>query len=182
MKYFTVFKQSMSDEKPATVQSGGIYGSAAGVAFILMLTVFLFYWIQTSKPSFAPYLYIATPITFYIIAFCGTLAAQHGACGSINAGSAALASVYTLGYIVLGYIISSFEFVRSPIASMFYDGEKRSVRSVESDMSDTYKTDDGKEHKVTFKGPMIKTFAVAYYVFFLGFIGQTSGGGMAIKC
>ena len=172
----------MSDEKPATVQSGGIYGSAAGVAFILMLSVFLFYWIQTSKPSFAPYLYIAAPITIYVIAFSGTLAAQHGACGSINAGSAALASVYTLGYVVLGYIISSFEFVRSPIASMFYDGEKRSVRSVESDTSPTYKTDDGKEHKVTFTGPMINTFAIASSVFFLGVIGQTSGGGMAIKC
>jgi len=182
MKYFTMFKQRMSDEKPATVQSGGIYGSAAAIAFVFMLSVFGFYYISVSAPSAVTYLYIAAPILIYGFAVGGTVLTQFLACGSINAGSAALASVYTLGYVVLGYIISSFEFVRSPITSIFYDGEKRSVRSVESDTSDTYKTDDGKEHKVTFKGPLIKTFAIAYYVFFLGFIGQTNAGGLAIKC
>jgi len=153
-----------SNEEQTPINIGSLMGWSVFTGFSLAIFVVLSAW---AMPVFSKTTqwFILFCIVAYIMPFLSTLIAQTIRCkGSIDAGHAAVGSVYTLGYILVAYAITNAEFIRSLVESCMYGDDQKTVKSLEAEY------------------PMARYFTLAYYVFFGAVIGQIQGGGMAIKC
>ena len=155
--------------------SGYTYGTSIVLGLLIGFILIILYSFPMKPMTQNLSIWIGLPFLSFLLSAALSLGGQQLACGSIDASSAFLGSVWTPLSVWLFLIISSFSIMRAPVVSLFSVGDI-DCRKPKSAAGGSCLSD------IEIKTPAYKGIAMAYYVFWGVMFGQTVSSGFSQVC
>lgn len=159
--------------------SGFIYGSTVILAVIGSVAIYIMYMIIGAS-NIAIYQWVIYPVIMYILSVCVFLIGNTIYCkGPVNVGRAFISSLSTYISIIGFMILSSFSFLRIPIASVIGRLEIPTNAMKQADKQ-LYSSQGILALEYLF--PRLKGLSVGFYMFFAIMFGQVITSSLSQTC
>jgi hypothetical protein len=159
--------------------SGFIYGSTVILAIIGSVAIYIMYMIIGAS-NIAIYQWVIYPVIMYILSVCVFLIGNTIYCkGPVNVGRAFISSLSTYISIIGFMILSSFSFLRIPIASVIGRLEIPTNAMKQADKQ-LYSSQGILALEYLF--PRLKGLSVGFYMFFAIMFGQVITSSLSQTC
>lgn len=159
--------------------SGFIYGSTVILAVIGSVAIYIMYMIIGAS-NIAIYQWVIYPVIMYILSVCVFLIGNTIYCkGPVNVGRAFISSLSTYISIIGFMILSSFSFLRIPIASVLGRLEIPTNAMKQADKQ-LYSSQGILALEYLF--PRLKGLSVGFYMFFAIMFGQVITSSLSQTC
>jgi hypothetical protein len=159
--------------------SGFIYGSTVILAIIGSVAIYIMYMIIGAS-NIAIYQWVIYPVIMYILSVCVFLIGNTIYCkGPVNVGRAFISSLSTYISIIGFMILSSFSFLRIPIASVLGRLEIPTNAMKQADKQ-LYSSQGILALEYLF--PRLKGLSVGFYMFFAIMFGQVITSSLSQTC
>jgi hypothetical protein len=159
--------------------SGFIYGSTIILAIIGSLSMYIMY-VVISSSNIAIYQWIVFPVIMYILSVCVFLIGNTIYCkGPVNVGRAFISSLSTYISVIGFMIVSSFSFLRIPIASVL--GRIVIPTNIMKQADKQLYSSQG-ILALEYLFPTLKGLSVAFYMFFAIMFGQVITSSLSQTC
>ena len=159
--------------------SGFIYGSTVILAVIGSVAIYIMYMIIGAS-NIAIYQWVIYPVIMYILSVCVFLIGNTIYCkGPVNVGRAFISSLSTYISIIGFMILSSFSFLRIPIASVLGRLEIPTNAMKQADKQ-LYSSQGILALENLF--PRLKGLSVGFYMFFAIMFGQVITSSLSQTC
>lgn len=154
---------------------------AIPTAICVFFTAFMIFSWEHLWPFFRVVLYLGLPLLVYLLTAVVTLLAQYSGCGTVRVGDVFLYSLPSAGLSLVALLLSSFSWLRIPMASVV------APLFTSSPESQNNKTTSCCESSMTLEtielqSPMVKGFAYGFYLFFSTIFGVLVSIGFASLC
>jgi len=159
----------------------------------LLITIFTFQ-LRDNIPSFKLILWVGLPIITFFITSGVNIISQYTTCKQTNIGKAMLGGLPSMGAVLLGLGISSIEYCRIPVTSVFAPlaiGQSIDVTKSKSSANiNSLKSYNSKEccspkltlESVEMKYPFLAGISYGFYIMFSILFGMVIGTGISIIC
>ena len=146
---------------------------------VFFMAFMIFSW-ENVWPMFRVVLYLGLPVAVYLLTAIVTLLAQYSGCGTVRVGDVFLYSLPSMGLSWAALLLSSFSWLRIPMASvvapLFLPPQPESGSKEQCcGASMTLET-------IELQAPMVKGFAYGFYLFFATVFGVLVSVGFASLC
>ena len=91
---------------------------AVPTAICSFFAVFMIFSCENVWPMFRVILYVGIPVFVYLLTAIVTLLVQYSGCGTVHIGDVFLYSLPSMGFYFVSLLVSSFSWLRIPMASV----------------------------------------------------------------